>query len=115
MGPELAFDGDAGTRWAGAPRSKNGWLAVDLGKPMTFNRVVIIEAPWNRVRKFQLQYKDGDIWRTFHEGTTLGLFDLSVEPVHAQHVRLNIQQATNVPTIWEFQLFAPTSNGRKIP
>ncbi|MHC4314077.1 MAG: discoidin domain-containing protein, partial [Planctomycetota bacterium] len=40
----LAFDGDTGTRWGGAPNSKTGWLIVDLAKPKTFSRVWISEA-----------------------------------------------------------------------
>ena len=86
---------------------------MDLGKPMTFSRVVIREAPWDRVRKFQLQYKDGQTWRTFHEGTVLGDFQVDFKPVTARHVRLNILQATNVATIWEVYLVAPKGVGRK--
>jgi alpha-L-fucosidase len=107
LGPELAFDGDPATRWGGAPDTKSGWLAVDLGKPVTFDRVTIAEEPWNRVQKFRLQYKDGETWKTFHEGTTIGSFDKRVKTIHAQHIRLDIQRATDVPTIWEFQLYAP--------
>jgi len=103
----MAFDGDKRTRWGARPHSKSGWIAVDLGAPMTFDGVVIMEAPWNRVRKFQLQYHDGHTWRTLHEGTKLGDFRLRFKPITAQHVRLNILEATDVPTLWEVQLFAP--------
>ncbi|MBI3922004.1 MAG: alpha-L-fucosidase [Armatimonadetes bacterium] len=102
-----AFDGDEGTRWGGAPGSRSGWLEVDLGKPRTFNRILILESPWNRVRKFQLQYLDGEVWRTFHEGTTLGEFQLRFEPVTARSFRLNILEAVEVPTIWEVDLYPP--------
>jgi len=104
---ELAFDGDPGTRWGGAVDSKSGWLGTDLGIPKTFNHVWISEA-YDRVRKFELQIKTEDAWRTIHTGTTLGPdYSANFEPVTAQHVRLNILEATDVPTIWEFQLFAP--------
>ncbi|PJB65921.1 MAG: hypothetical protein CO096_17775 [Armatimonadetes bacterium CG_4_9_14_3_um_filter_66_14] len=102
-----AFDGDEETRWGASPGSTSGWLEVDLGKPMAFDRVVILEAPWNRVQKFQLQYREGDTWKTFHEGTTLGEFRLKFAPVTAQHFRLNVLEANEVPTIWEVQLLAP--------
>jgi alpha-L-fucosidase len=108
-----AFDGDESTRWGGAPESKSGWLAVDLGKEMTFNRVVILEAPWNRVQKFQLQYRDGQSWKTFHEGKTLGNFRKDFKPVTARHVRLNILEATNVVTIWEVYLIASQGGKKK--
>ncbi len=108
-----AFDGDESTRWGGAPESRSGWLAVDLGKEMTFNRVVILEAPWNRVQKFQLQYRDGQSWKTFHEGKALGNFRKDFKPVTARHVRLNIPEATNVPTIWEVYLIASKGKEKK--
>jgi hypothetical protein len=105
LGPELAFDDDPSTRWGGAPDTKSGWLAVDLGKPKTFRRVRINEG-WDRVRKFELQIQKDDTWRTIRKGTTIGRnYSADFEPVTAQHVRLNILEATDVPTIWEVQLF----------
>ena len=74
---------------------------------MTFSRVAISEA-YDRVRKFELQYKDGEAWKTFLEGTRIGEeYSQAFEPVTAQIVRLNILEATDGPTIWEFQLLAP--------
>jgi len=100
-----AFDNDPGTRWGGAPDTKEGWLAVDLGEPKTFRRVWISEG-WDRVRKFELQVKKDDVWKTIYTGATLGAdFSAEFEPVTAQHVRLNVLEATDVPTIWEVQLF----------
>jgi alpha-L-fucosidase len=100
----MALDGDPSTRWGGAQDSRSGWLAIDLGKPMAFNRVVILEEPWNRVQKFELQIKDGDNWKVFHEGATLGNFSKTFKTITAQEIRLNILEASNVPTLWEFQL-----------
>ena len=103
----LAFDGDPGTRWGGAPDTKAGWLAVDLGKPRTFQRVWISEG-WDRIRRFELQIRQGEKWVTVHRGTTVGVdYSATLKPVTARHVRLNILEATDVPTIWEVQLFAP--------
>ena len=106
-GAAMAFDGNENTRWGGEPGARSGWLAADFGKALTFGRVAILESPWNRVRKFQLQYKDGAIWKTFHEGTTLGSFRASFKPVTARYVRLNITKATHVPTIWEVRFLPP--------
>jgi len=58
-GPELAFDNNRGTRWGGAPLSKDGWLAVELRKPMKFSKVKIHEC-MGRIRKFELQIKKND-------------------------------------------------------
>ena len=101
-----AFDGDPNTRW-GAPRdSRSGWLAVDLGKPVRVGRAVVVEGKWDRVRKFQLQCRQGDTWKTVAAGTKLGgRANLTFDPVTAQHFRLNILKAVEVPTIHEFELY----------
>ena len=102
----LAFDGDPETRWGGMPNSRGGWLAVDLAEPKTFGRVWISEA-YNRIQKFELQAEEKGEWRTFCSGTTIGQdFNAQFDPVTAQHVRLNILLSSDVPTIWEVQLFA---------
>jgi len=109
-GPDKAFDDDDTTRWAtdGGTHQAWLWLAVDLGKPTTFNRAVIHEGDWDRVRNFELQYKADGKWQSFYHGIKLGdTAILTFEPVTARYVRLNILQATEGPTIWEFRLFAP--------
>lgn len=105
-GPDKAVDDDPATRWATDYGTKQAWLQIDLGKTMTFNRARISEA-YDRVREFELQYKDGDQWRTFVRGTKIGLdFSRQFDPVTARQVRLNIINAAEGPSIWEFQLFA---------
>jgi len=108
-GPDKACDGDDGTRWATDAGTKAAWLEVDLGKPMTFDRVQIDEACGARVRCFELQYKDGDAWQTGYKGTTIGAnFTTPKFPaITAQHVRLNILEATEGPTLNEWQLLKP--------
>jgi alpha-L-fucosidase len=107
LGPNAALDDDPGTRWATDSGVKQAWLEVDLGQPATFSRVAIKEA-YDRVRRFELQYKEGDAWKTFHEGTRIGEeYTKDIDPVTAQVVRLNILEATDGPTIWEFHLLAP--------
>ncbi len=104
LGPELAFDDDQSTRWGGAPHSTDGWLAVELPQPRTFSRIRISEA-YDRIEKFELQVQQDGQWRTIHAGTTVGAdFSATFAKVKAQHIRLKILQASNVPTIWEVQL-----------
>jgi alpha-L-fucosidase len=103
--PQYAVDDDFLTRWQAAPGDTSAWLAVDLGSPTTFDRALISEA-FDRVRGFELQYKDGEDWRTFGRGTTIGKkLRLAFEPTTARFIRLNILNATEGPSIWEFQLF----------
>jgi len=106
--PRMAFDDDPTTRWGAGEDTRTGWLAVDLGEPKTIGRLRVNEATWDRIRKFELQIQEDGQWETIHTGTTIGAdFTVEFEPVTAQHVRLNILEATDVPTIWEVQLFAP--------
>ena len=105
--PENAVDDDIFTRWAADAGTKQAWLEVDLGEPTTFNRVRISEE-FGRVQEFELRYKEGDEWRTFARGSKIGSdYSNRFESLTARHVRLNILKASDAPTIWEFQLFAP--------
>ena len=71
------------------------------------NRASISE-PYDRVRKFELQARQGDDWKTFHRGTSIGEdHRVKFVSVTARHVRLNLLETTDGPSIWEFQLFAP--------
>ncbi len=107
FGPGKAFDDDPGTRWATDSGIKQAWIEVDLGKPMTFDRVAISEA-YDRVRAFELQYKDGETWKTFLKGTRIGdEYAKNFGAITARHVRLNILEATDGPTIWEVHLLPP--------
>jgi len=108
----MVFDGDESTRWGAGQGEMSGWLAVDLGEEATFDAVLVLESPWDRVRKFRLERLDGEEWVAFHEGTTLGDGLITFEPVTSRHVRLNILEATNVPTIWEFQVFGTRENAK---
>jgi alpha-L-fucosidase len=104
-GADKAVDDDPSTRWATDSGTKQAWLEVDLGRPMTLDRVQISEA-YDRVSRFELQRKDGDRWQTFARGSRIGdEYVQRFSPITAQIVRLNIIEATEGPTIWEFQLF----------
>jgi len=111
-----AVDDDEHTRWATDAKTGACWLEVDLGKPQTFDRAVVQECVdyGVRVKAFELQYKDGDRWKTFHSGKGIGKnLEVKFEPVTARIVRLNITEGQGGPTIFEFQLFAPLA--RKLP
>jgi alpha-L-fucosidase len=105
-GPDKAFDGDVDTRWATDRGTSQAWLEVDLGQPMTFRSAYLSEAFAPRVKSFELQYKDGDAWKTFHKGAGIGEnCTLTFPPVTARCVRLNVLDASDGPTINEFLLF----------
>ena len=109
-GADKAFDDNSETRWATDFGTKSAWLEVDLGKPMTIGRVAIEQAfpELQRVRKFAIEYWQDEQWRPCYRGENLGAsLAATFDPVTAQRVRLNITEATDGPTIWEFELFPP--------
>ena len=106
---DRAVDGDKATRWTTDAAIKACWMDVDLGKAETFDRAVILESGTS-VQGFELQVREGDGWKTFHSGKTIGPeCEIRFAPVTAQHVRLNILDAAKAPSISEFQLFAPAA------
>lgn len=106
FGPDKAVDGRSDTRWATDAGLKSAWLELDLGRSVTFNRARLSEAFPNRVQKFQLEYWEGNQWKTFVTGSTIGeSWSRNFTPVTARKIRLNILESTDGPTIWEFNLF----------
>ncbi len=105
FGPAKAFDDDLSTRWATDAGVEQAWIMVDLEGMETFNSVTIRES-FNRVRSFELQYKDGDEWKTFFKGDVIGdKRTISIDPLSARIIRLNILKATDGPTIREIQVY----------
>ncbi len=106
-GPQKAFDDDLETRWATDAGTHRAWLEVDLGEPKTVASAMIAEADFGpRVQKFELQAKTDGQWKTIYTGKTIGEeCRVKFEPVTAQVFRLNILEATEGPTLDEFQLF----------
>jgi alpha-L-fucosidase len=101
-----AFDGNPSTRWGAEEGSRSGWLQVDLEKNISISRAMIKEGSWDRIRKFELQIKDGTKWQNVATGTTVGAsLELTFTPRTARYVRLNITEADEVPTILELELF----------
>lgn len=104
-----AVDGDDETRWATDAGTRQAWFEVDLGEARTFSRVRIDE--WagggGRIQSFELQTRHEGVWKTFHTGKTIGPnWELGISPISARQIRLNILDATQGPTINEFQVFA---------
>ena len=105
-GPQMAFDDDSGTRWATDDGTKQAWIAATFASPRTVGSVSISES-YDRVQKFEFQYRVGADWKTiFSRGsTTVGeQFHRKFAPVTAREFRLNILDATQGPTINEIEL-----------
>ena len=105
LGPQKAVDHNLGSRWAVNEGDDKCVLELDLGQPTTISSVIIDEA-FNRVSKFQVDYKAGEDWKTIFSGEGIGLgFCKDFSPVKAQYVRLNILDAREMaPTVNEFSV-----------
>ncbi|HEY3443782.1 MAG TPA: alpha-L-fucosidase [Paludibaculum sp.] len=107
FGPAKAFDGSYETHWQAAKGQKTGWLEVTFDKPARIGHVNMVEG-WETqafIRKYRLEYKDGDQWKTAFEGTRIGrAFSKSFDAVTARTFRLVILEATDAPRIEELQL-----------
>jgi alpha-L-fucosidase len=122
--PEYAFDEDSTTRWVGSIDIDTAWLEVDLEKEVPFNRVLITEQCTPCIHSFELQYKNGNEWKTILSIKDFkGVTDQKFKSVTARHVRIlitkfsvlsnpeNVLRAPGTlaqnegPGISEFQLF----------
>ena len=109
-GADKAFDDDEETRWATDKETHAARLEVDLGKSETINRALIQQAypELKRIKRFAIEYWNTGQWQPCYQGENPGAtLDITFDPVKAQRVRLNITEATEGPTIWEFKLFPP--------
>ncbi|MGH7969555.1 MAG: alpha-L-fucosidase, partial [Limisphaerales bacterium] len=105
---DKAVDGRDDTRWATDTGVHSAWLELDLGRPQTFSRARLRQAhgEQHRVRRFALEAWTNGQWEAFYHGQDLGERLVAKFPaVTAQRVRLHITEATDGPTIWEFELF----------
>jgi alpha-L-fucosidase len=101
-------DGNFDTIWAGPENSHDGWVQIDLGEDHTVGEVLLDEGPFQRCEKFEVQAQVDGEWKTLASGTTIGSRKrLSFEPTKARLFRVVIDQAGDVPTLAEFELFEP--------
>lgn len=102
FGPELATDGDFGTRWA-SDWSDPQWIQVDLGAPTTFDHV---QLAWETsyATAYQIQTSDdGATWTTVYTTTTGdgGVDDLDIAGT-GRYVRM---YGTQRGTGWGYSLY----------
>ncbi|MBI5852743.1 MAG: alpha-L-fucosidase [Planctomycetes bacterium] len=108
-GADRAIDGDPDTRWATDRGTEQATLDVVFPAPVRIRVARIAE--WGeggeRVRAFELQADLDGVWRTLHKGTTIGPhWEQTFDPVLARRFRLRILDASEGPTIEEFELRA---------
>jgi len=95
----------SGSFWKAAEDDKQPWIEIDLGKAEKISKILLYENGTN-INSFELQYKDGTTWKTFHKGTAIGeKCEISTDPVETQHIRLQITSFSDVPGIYEMMMF----------
>jgi alpha-L-fucosidase len=103
-----AVDGDPASYWTGEENAQTPTLEIDLGAAVTFNRSMVQEAIVlsQRVESYTLEAWDGQAWREFAKGTTIGYKKLDRFPdVTTSRVRLTIGKSLADPAIAEVGLF----------
>ncbi len=95
----------SGSFWKAAEGDEQPWIEIDLGKAERISRIFLYESGTN-IKSFELQYKDGLNWKTFHKGNSIGpRAEISIDPLEVQYVRLQITSFSDVPGIYELMLF----------
>jgi len=109
--PEYAVDADSSTRWE-SDWSDPQWIAVDLGKPESIDRVTLV---WETAYagSYQIQVSSDDkTWTTvyFTDHSIGGLENDRFKPVVARYVRM---YGTKRATQWGYSLFSFDVYGAK--
>ena len=101
-------EGGQGPHWTPRPDDSQPWLAVDLGRVVSFQQVNLVEKH-SRIRRFEVQsYNENtDQWQTVCRGGRMNYCSVRLaEPIAAQKVRVVIlETAGGPPQISHFDLF----------
>ena len=106
-----AFDNNNESRWNAAELGNVfQWIGAKYANEVMISSVSISEV-FDRIRSFEIQYLDGDVWKTITTGTTLGgNYEISFTPVKTTAIRLLINtdglQIWETPSISEFKIYA---------
>lgn len=107
-GPEKTLDGDPTTYWMAAEDATSATIELDLRKPTTFNVSMLQEhiALGQRIEEYALEAWDGDGWKPFARGTTVGHKKLDhFADLTARRVRIIIRRSRANPTLRAIALF----------
>jgi alpha-L-fucosidase len=106
LAPAYITDGKEQTIWAAEEKARDAWVTVDLQKACEVSEAMLSDAPYGRTQSFDLEGQVAGEWKKLAAGKTIGNeLRLTFAPVKARLFRLNIRQASDTPTLAEFQLF----------
>lgn len=105
-------DNDLATKWQAEPKSKSATLEMDLGQSYDISALGILEKGsanavlWHRKQLFELQYWDGNEWKTAVKGNSNGAGIVqSFNKVKAQKFRLLLETEKGEPALVEWVLY----------
>ncbi|VGO18523.1 alpha-L-fucosidase [Pontiella sulfatireligans] len=102
QGPHQAFDDNPGSHWVPSGKQEE-WLAVDLEKPQTVDRIKILQYA-AYLKELSLQYEQDGEWKTiFSADEVTGDLEKPFSPVTAQKFRLLLKDGHT--HLSEFQLY----------
>jgi len=91
--------GTGNAYWTARANDPTPWIAVDLGKPATFQQIYLVEK-YTRIRKFEVRCYDSDShrWRTVFDGGRMNYCSVRLaEPVTARKIRVNVLKTAGGP------------------
>ncbi|MEX2104684.1 MAG: discoidin domain-containing protein, partial [Bacilli bacterium] len=99
--------GDRGTYWAPEEGTEQAILEIDLRSEATFSHVVLQEYRYTqRIERFELECKIGDVWKPIFSGTVVGFKRICrFNPVTSRHIRMKIMESRWQPTIAAFEVY----------
>lgn len=102
-----ALSGDRDTYWAPEEGTEQAILEIDLGSEVTFSHVVLQEYRYTqRIERFELECKIGDVWKPIFSGTVVGFKRICrFDPVTSRYIRMNITESRWQPTIAAFEVY----------
>jgi alpha-L-fucosidase len=109
FGPDKALDKNPVTYWSTDDGVTTGWLQIDVGREVEFNRFLVQEqiALGQRVKRFSLAILKEGRYETIARATTIGYKRiLTFPPVKTSALRLVIEEAKASPSIANIEVFA---------
>ncbi|CAN7736348.1 alpha-L-fucosidase [Paenibacillus sp. LjRoot153] len=101
-------DGRSDSYWCPQEGIEQAELVIDLGKEMTFDRIVFKEyiQSGQRIERFQLAYKQGEEWVSLYAGTVVGYKKIcSFQQLNARYIQLKVTESRINPTLSSFGVY----------
>lgn len=101
-------DGQSNTYWCPPEGTEQAELVIDLGKEMSFDRVVLKEfiQLGQRIERFQLAYKQDEAWVNLYGGTVVGYKKIcSFQQTKARYIQLRVTESRINPTLSSFGVY----------